>query len=131
MQIPSSKYAVARRFSRMFARWRINALEGKVMSFHESEFRKDFATCPKTEDVSGGAPSAPDEKGVGDSSEQRQRIVQLRQTNTESTKTEDKYRVIVDSIPALVWCTLPDGSNEFHNQRWHDYTGLTGEGDTA
>jgi formate hydrogenlyase transcriptional activator len=23
-----------------------------------------------------------------------------------------------------VWCTLPDGSNEFHNQRWHDYTGL-------
>src|SRR5260370_8287508 len=38
--------------------------------------------------------------------------------------TEDKYRVMVDTIPALVWCTLPDGSNEFHNQRWHDYTGL-------
>jgi formate hydrogenlyase transcriptional activator len=37
---------------------------------------------------------------------------------------EDKYRVMVDTIPALVWCTLPDGSNEFHNQRWHDYTGL-------
>jgi formate hydrogenlyase transcriptional activator len=39
-------------------------------------------------------------------------------------KSEDKYRVMVDTIPALVWCTLPDGSNEFHNQRWHDYTGL-------
>jgi formate hydrogenlyase transcriptional activator len=38
--------------------------------------------------------------------------------------SEDKYRVMVDTIPALVWCTLPDGSNEFHNQRWHDYTGL-------
>ena len=37
----------------------------------------------------------------------------------------DKYRVMVDTIPALVWCTLPDGSNEFHNQRWHDYTGLS------
>ena len=24
-----------------------------------------------------------------------------------------------------MWCTLPDGSNEFHNQRWHDYTGLS------
>jgi formate hydrogenlyase transcriptional activator len=38
--------------------------------------------------------------------------------------TEDKYRVMVDTIPTLVWCTLPDGSNEFHNQRWHDYSGL-------
>src|ERR1700693_3741258 len=38
--------------------------------------------------------------------------------------SHDKYRVMVDTIPALVWCTLPDGSNEFHNQRWHDYTGL-------
>jgi hypothetical protein len=36
------------------------------MSPPESEIRKDFATCPKTEDVSGGAPSAPDEKGIGD-----------------------------------------------------------------
>jgi formate hydrogenlyase transcriptional activator len=38
--------------------------------------------------------------------------------------SEDKFRVMVDTIPALVWCTLPDGSNEFHNQQWHDYTGL-------
>jgi formate hydrogenlyase transcriptional activator len=38
--------------------------------------------------------------------------------------SDDKFRVMVDTIPAQVWCTLPDGSNEFHNQRWHDYTGL-------
>src|ERR1700680_3554246 len=38
--------------------------------------------------------------------------------------SENKFRVMVDTIPALVWCTLRDGSNEFHNQRWHDYTGL-------
>jgi PAS domain S-box-containing protein len=38
--------------------------------------------------------------------------------------SQDKYRTMVDTIPALVWCTLPDGSNEFHNQQWHDYTGL-------
>jgi formate hydrogenlyase transcriptional activator len=94
------------------------------MSSHEFESRKDFATRPKTEDVPRPAPSAPDEKGVGDSSEHRERTAQLGQTNTESTKSEDKYRVMVDTIPALVWCTLPDGSNEFHNQRWHDYTGL-------
>ncbi|HKN01612.1 MAG TPA: sigma-54-dependent Fis family transcriptional regulator [Candidatus Binataceae bacterium] len=38
--------------------------------------------------------------------------------------SQDRFRVMVDTIPALVWCTLPDGSNEFHNQQWHDYTGL-------
>jgi formate hydrogenlyase transcriptional activator len=39
--------------------------------------------------------------------------------------SEDKYRVMIDTIPALVWCNLPDGSNEFFNRRWHDYTGLS------
>ena len=45
--------------------------------------------------------------------------------------SEDKFRVMVDTIPALVWCTLPDGSNEFHNQRWHDYTGLPENAETG
>ena len=40
---------------------------------------------------------------------------------------EDKYRMMIDTIPALVWCGLPDGSNEFLNRRWHDYTGLAEE----
>jgi PAS domain S-box-containing protein len=41
--------------------------------------------------------------------------------------SEDKYRMMIDTIPALVWCGLPDGSNEFLNRRWHDYTGLAEE----
>ncbi len=28
-------------------------------------------------------------------------------------------------IPALAWCALPDGSKEFLNRRWHEYTGLS------
>src|SRR6266436_9662510 len=32
-------------------------------------------------------------------------------------------RKILDTIPTLASCNLPDGSNEFLNQRWHDYTG--------
>ncbi len=32
---------------------------------------------------------------------------------------------MIDTIPTLAWCNLPDGSNEFLNQRWHDYTGLS------
>jgi formate hydrogenlyase transcriptional activator len=39
--------------------------------------------------------------------------------------SEGKYRVMVDTIPTLAWCSLPDGSIEFFNQRWHDYTSLS------
>ena len=38
-------------------------------------------------------------------------------------KSEDKYRVMVDAIPTLAWCSLADGSVEFFNQRWYDCTG--------
>src|SRR2546426_690288 len=38
---------------------------------------------------------------------------------------EDYLRLTIDAIPVLAWCNRPDGSNEFLNQRWLDYTGLT------
>src|SRR6266404_6021775 len=38
---------------------------------------------------------------------------------------EDYLRLTIDTIPVLAWCTRPDGSNEFLNQRWLEYTGLT------
>jgi formate hydrogenlyase transcriptional activator len=41
--------------------------------------------------------------------------------------SEAQLRRIIDTIPALAWCNLPDGSNEFLNKRWHDYTGLSPE----
>src|ERR1700720_1809479 len=33
----------------------------------------------------------------------------------------------VDAIPALAWSARPDGSAEFLNRRWLDYTGLSAE----
>jgi len=33
-------------------------------------------------------------------------------------------RLVVDTIPTLAWSAGPDGSAEFFNQRWLDYTGL-------
>lgn len=40
---------------------------------------------------------------------------------------EDKFRVMVDAIPAHAWCILPDGSEEFLNQVCTAYTGLSPE----
>src|SRR5258707_8540558 len=45
----------------------------------------------------------------------------------ESRESEALLRRIIDTIPSFAWCNLPDGSNEFLNQRWYDYTGLPPE----
>ena len=41
-----------------------------------------------------------------------------------------KLRDVIDTIPAMAWTALPDGSNAFVNRRWAEYTGLSSE-DTA
>src|SRR3984893_6161331 len=43
----------------------------------------------------------------------------------EMNDSEDRYRTMIDAIPAMAWSSLPDGSVEFLNRRWLDYTGLS------
>lgn len=42
-----------------------------------------------------------------------------------SQPSADELRHAIDTIPALIWTALPDGSIDFLNRRWSDYTGLT------
>src|SRR5262245_10494115 len=44
---------------------------------------------------------------------------------TAESAADAHLRRIIDTIPVLAWCCLPDGSNEFFNHRWQDYTGLS------
>ena len=62
-----------------------------------------------------------------DITEQHQARAALEKAFTEIKKSEDQLRIIIDTIPTLAWCTLPDGSAEFINQRWLDYMGLSAE----
>jgi len=66
-------------------------------------------------------------KEVGDVSEQYQTREDLEKALDESKKSEAQLRKIIDTIPTMAWCKLPDGSNEFSNQRWQDYTGIPSE----
>ena len=43
----------------------------------------------------------------------------------EVDAAESSLRRVIDTIPALAWCARPDGSMEFLNKPWHDYTGLS------
>jgi PAS domain S-box-containing protein len=40
-------------------------------------------------------------------------------------ETDNRLRVLADTMPQLVWITRPDGYHEFYNSRWFAYTGLT------
>lgn len=40
-------------------------------------------------------------------------------------ESEARYRVLAENIPQLIWFAGADGSIEYLNQRWYDYTGLT------
>ena len=41
--------------------------------------------------------------------------------------SERKLGLIINTMPVLAWSALPDGTVEFFNQRWLDYTGLSPE----
>ena len=49
---------------------------------------------------------------------------QLENVVEELKKSEDRLRVLIETIPALAWTSLPDGSNDFSNQRLLEYMGL-------
>jgi PAS domain S-box-containing protein len=44
---------------------------------------------------------------------------------TVSKGVEDKIRLIINTVPGLLWTARPDGWVDFLNQRWLDYTGMT------
>jgi PAS domain S-box-containing protein len=58
------------------------------------------------------------------------RIVRWYGSNTDiedRKEAEDRLRLVIDTLPALVWSKLPDGSADFLNQRFREYTGLSVE----
>ena len=38
-----------------------------------------------------------------------------------------RLQSLIDTVPSFLWTSFPDGSKEFLNRRWYEYTGLTFE----
>jgi len=70
----------------------------------------------------GEAPEGTADAESIERSESRENAVE---TVNELDGAESSLRRVIDTIPALAWCARPDGSMEFLNKRWHDYTGLS------
>ena len=43
--------------------------------------------------------------------------------------SEDRFRTLADTMPQMVWSTLPDGYHDYYNARWYEFTGVP-EGST-
>jgi PAS domain S-box-containing protein len=35
------------------------------------------------------------------------------------------FRTLADTMPQMVWSTLPDGYHDYYNARWYEYTGVS------
>jgi PAS domain S-box-containing protein len=97
----------------------------KVVSKPESHHETDAAVGPIGDEARGVAVPISPGGTNGAIPEFDDRGDDRKKMLNESTSSEPTLRQIIDKIPTLAWCNLPDGSSEFLNQRWHDYTGLS------
>jgi formate hydrogenlyase transcriptional activator len=90
------------------------------MSTPESDYETGMTACEKLDGTTYAGT-------VASRQNELRSLQDLEQALQESRESEARLRKIVDTIPTLAWCNLPNGSNEFVNQRWCDYTGLSPE----
>ena len=57
----------------------------------------------------------------------RLRLRHLERQRDALRKSEKELRDVIDTIPAMVWSTLPDGSNTYVNKRFVEYSGSSAE----
>jgi PAS domain S-box-containing protein len=57
----------------------------------------------------------------------RLRLRHLERQRDALRKSEKELRDVIDTIPATVWSTLPDGSNAYVNKHFVEYSGLSAE----
>jgi PAS domain S-box-containing protein len=46
-------------------------------------------------------------------------------SSVDRRQSEHRLRLVIDTLPAMVWSKTPDGSADFLNQRFLEYTGLS------
>ena len=54
-----------------------------------------------------------------------ERTEQLGRANAALRESEEKLRLLADTIPQLAWMARPDGHIFWYNRRWYEYTGTT------
>ncbi|WP_051313301.1 PAS domain-containing sensor histidine kinase [Sporocytophaga myxococcoides] len=56
-----------------------------------------------------------------------QDITLKREAQAALKESEERYKMLTEEIPNIVWTTLPNGNVTYFNQKYYDYTGTTKE----
>lgn len=51
-------------------------------------------------------------------------ITTEREIAAQLVESEERFRLLADTMPQMVWSTLPDGYHDYYNARWYEYTGV-------
>lgn len=73
-------------------------------------------------------PQPPDSAPADELAHLRARVAQLEQLHAQTNGhpfSEQRYRVLADSMPQMVWATDRNGYHLYYNRRWYEYTGLS------
>src|SRR6267378_2547085 len=102
------------------------------MKAQESHHKTAVTAHAEKVDASDKLVVTPGEKQNGDVSKQYQNREDLEKAYNEAkvseaqlADSEARLQMIIDMVPSFLWTSLPDGSKEYLNKRWYDYTGLS------
>ena len=56
-------------------------------------------------------------------------VTDERRIAEQLAESEMRFRTLADTMPQMVWSTLPDGFHDYYNARWYEFTGVP-EGST-
>ena len=62
-----------------------------------------------------------------DITERKQSVDAIERLRKLEAELAEKLRDVIETMPTMVWIARTDGSNEFGNRRWQEYTGLSHE----
>jgi two-component system phosphate regulon sensor histidine kinase PhoR len=51
----------------------------------------------------------------------------VRERTRDLFLSRERFKLLADNIPVIVWTTKPDGSVDYFNQLWYDFTGLSSD----
>src|SRR2546426_3643667 len=90
---------------------------------HSGRLRRRSRRCKASKE---GGELAPRGRGQDRTAEMMARVaIEAERAGDALRHSEDRLRLVIDTIPTMVWSLLPDGAVDFVNQRWLEYTGLS------